>query len=361
MIDKLQTEYSVADILPNIKNRSNVEEFICKNSQNDTEYMPLYTKYIVAIGAYIAVMNFLAFFGISKIINFNNFASMLGWGSIFVLIGIFIYKKNNSKYKSIKQNFLIQLSFVLVGVGKIFIVWGIAIYFKNEWAITGGLLLVTLATYNFYPSSIDRFFSSFLTILSIIFIILYLYSLKEFKEPAINIIFVICLAGSLFLLLSNKTKQKYIPLAYSALFSSLIIAGLFAASREFGFLSKTVYISDILISMVTAIALIGIIAWVIGGFDKILKRGELILATIAIVIGACFTASGILFSILLLVLGYALHDRVIKISGFIFLPIFISNYYYNIDISLLYKSGVLIASGFVLLLGYYYMVRKKLI
>lgn len=59
---------------------------------------------------------------------------------------------------------------------------------------------------------------------------------------------------------------------------------------------------------------------------------------------------GLLFALNLLLLGYALRDAVFLAIGLTALPVFLVFFYYTLQISLLEKSGILLASGLVCLL-----------
>jgi uncharacterized membrane protein len=61
-----------------------------------------------------------------------------------------------------------------------------------------------------------------------------------------------------------------------------------------------------------------------------------------------------------MVLGYTKHDKLLLLTGIMFMPVFIFLYYYNLDISLMAKSGVLVGSGAVLFMGRGYLAAKQL-
>lgn len=67
----------------------------------------------------------------------------------------------------------------------------------------------------------------------------------------------------------------------------------------------------------------------------------------------------ILMSLSLLVLAYLKRDRVLTIMAIYFLSIFLSSYYYALVMSLMLKSFVLIASGTLLLLSRFYLLKSS--
>ena len=61
-----------------------------------------------------------------------------------------------------------------------------------------------------------------------------------------------------------------------------------------------------------------------------------------------FSAPGILAAIGVTVLGHLERDSILRTLGLVFLPVYLVAFYYNLDTSLLAKSGILIASGAIL-------------
>ena len=60
-----------------------------------------------------------------------------------------------------------------------------------------------------------------------------------------------------------------------------------------------------------------------------------------------------------MVFGYAKHEEHLMRIGALLMPVFLFLYYYNLDISLMQKSGTLMGSGIVLLAGSLYMKHKN--
>jgi hypothetical protein len=70
-------------------------------------------------------------------------------------------------------------------------------------------------------------------------------------------------------------------------------------------------------------------------------------------------APGVLAALMLLLLGFAAAERAVLATGLIGLLVYLARYYYEIDISLLAKSGVLVASGGVLLVLRMLLMQKR--
>ena len=126
-------------------------------------------------------------------------------------------------------------------------------------------------------------------------------------------------------------------------------------------------------------AMIFFLDWVhslayMGSFDEPLWPTNLIIAALLLTIAGRFTINqhrvhpqilmlfglllvlaflsspGLLFAIALLILGYGLRDPILGGLGLIGLPCFLIYFYYSLEVTLLHKSGILLASGIVCLL-----------
>jgi hypothetical protein len=205
--------------------------------------------------------------------------------------------------------------------------------------------------------SIDRFLSSFALLFSILVNIFWDRDGSSSRELLLNGFFLFQFAGAAILLVYSKIKCDYIPLSY-AFILSLCASILFLISyTKFGYWRNKELINPAFINIVLTCGLITLFGWVAGGIEK-LKTAPLLLASICAVLLGFISAPGILLTIILMVLGYAKHDKLLIIVGALLMPIFLFLYYYNLDISLLKKSGILIGSGVVLLAGRFYLQRK---
>lgn len=113
-------------------------------------------------------------------------------------------------------------------------------------------------------------------------------------------------------------------------------------------------------SILVGLALLWILHWAsqrVGSLNTVLKT----LAVLVTAGLAALSTPGLLGALFLAVLGHATFHARITFLGLLSLPIFVWKYYYNLELSFLHKSGVLVATGVVLLfarwvLGY---LRKE--
>lgn len=101
----------------------------------------------------------------------------------------------------------------------------------------------------------------------------------------------------------------------------------------------------------TALTLFGVIVWAAGGIEK-LRQFPLPFTCLAAALTALLWlgVGGVFLPLLLITLGFFVESTVMKGIGLILLPVFLFNYYYNLNLDLLAKSVTLIGSGLALLL-----------
>lgn len=328
-------------------------------AQQSVTEVPLSLRIIAGVGAFIAAFFFIGFLSISKIINFDSEGSLIIWGMLFIGGAIGLLFLSDDEHSTVKQSFVLQLSFCSMAVGKILFVIGCALLFKPDetWGITFGLFIVTLVTYFLYRVSLDRFISTFATCASLTINIL--WQLHDNAALALDVFLLIqmIIVGVLFT--HSKISREFIPLAYGIAFS-LCFMMIF---MSLGTLKPSLYNASIfyhayIIRGIMALALIGCIFWAAGHHIQA-RLPALISATAGALLLGAVSTGGVILSIIWLILGYAKHERLLMTLGALFLPLFLFMYYYNLNISFLLKSQILIASGAVLLAGRAYMAFQK--
>jgi len=118
-------------------------------------------------------------------------------------------------------------------------------------------------------------------------------------------------------------------------------------AQEKAFLGTSLWIGETLV----AIALLASV-WMLArraGWRHGESRTVLALAAAAAIGAASFKAPGIAGGLMIVLLGFANGNRVLASLGIASLLVYVSSYYYLLDATLLAKSGVLLATGAVLL------------
>lgn len=353
---KYLTELNAKTLITQLENKGlttdkNLGDFIVGLQQENE--LPLHLKVLVGLGAFIASICFIGFLYEAHIIDIRRETGMAIWGLIFIVSAIGL-QKLDANDNTIKHSIITQSSFTSMVVGKTLFVVSLSEMTNSGWGATLALAIVTAITYHTYRMSLDRILSALAVLVSIQVNILWDQNVAVSREVLLNGFFLFQLVCAAILLTHGKISRDYFPLSYSFFFS-LCASVLFLASHaEFGYWGQKELIQPTFINIVLTGGLIALFGWIANGIEK-LKSEPLLLASVGAVLLGVISAPGILFAIGAMILGYAKHDRPLIITGALLMPVFIFLYYYNLDISLLYKSGILFGSGAVLLAGRFYL------
>ena len=323
------------------------------------EEVPVYLRILTLIGALIASGFFFLFLAISGILDEDGFL-ILGLVFVAAAYGLLVAAK---KSNPILQVFFITCSFTILAVGKILFVIGFVEMFDNLfsstlrgaiWAATLGISLATVLTYKLFSFVLDRFISSCFLFGSLIGAVIALPDLDGDVMPVVAawvmtfffLAYMIC-AG--FLLLHEKVKKLYDPVAYALICTLLGLAVMQSGSMSDPKLDPVLGFEIWLPNFIAGFGLLYLLSHAVGGFKKQMDSQAIVIA-VGVILLALFTNAGILLSIMLTVFGRMNHRRLISFIGWISLTGFLIYYYYEMDFSLETKSYVLLGSG-ILLLG----------
>ena len=322
------------------------------------EEVPVYLRILTLIGALIASGFFFLFLAISGILDEDGFL-ILGLVFVAAAYGLLVAAK---KSNPILQVFFITCSFTILAVGKILFVIGFVEMFDNLfsstlrgaiWAATLGIGLATVLTYKLFPFVLDRFISSCFLFGSLIGAVIALPDLDGDVMPVVAawvmtfffLAYMIC-AG--FLLLHEKVKKLYDPVAYALICTLLGLAVMQSGLMSEPKLEPVLGFEIWLPNFIAGFGLLYLLSHAVGGFKKQMDSQAIVIA-VGVILLALFTNAGILLSIMLTVFGRMNHRRLVSFIGWISLTGFLIYYYYEMDFSLETKSYVLLGSGGLLL------------
>ncbi|MDE0659229.1 MAG: DUF4401 domain-containing protein [Gammaproteobacteria bacterium] len=325
-----------------ISDRQAVEAFVLAR-QGETE-LPLHIRVLAGIAAVIACACFVGFLWKLGLIDYDEPAGMLLIGPAFIVAAIILNRIPGVSQATV-GSFLLQASLAMMATGKLLFIIGFNESFSTPWALSLAALIVTAATYHFYPMSIDRFLSSFVVLLSVMVNLVRDDETTLPHELLMTGFFVLQLAVAAVFLTDGRIRREYLPLAYALAFSLCVIV-LIPAAYEATY--------SIVVNGALAGGLIALFAWAGGGVD-ILKRPPMVLASLGAVLLALISAPALMLSIGTMIIGYAKHDRRLLILGALLMPAFLWTYYYDPEVSLLMKSAILTVTGVALLAGRFYM------
>lgn len=358
-MSKYMSQVSASDLLNQLSdkgliqtNNKELESFIVAQQQD--KELPLYLRALVGVGAFIASLCFIGFVVTGVLMTGKEGFTV--WGLIFVALAIGLQKLSGND-NTVKNSFFMQSSFAFMATGKALFTYGMTEIFDSQWGVTFALLIITILTYHIYRMSLDRFLSTFAVLFSISINLFFERSLVLSIELLLNTFMLLQVVAVMVLIVNVKIKNDYIPLMYGILFSICANVLLYASFTKVGYWKSEEFLSPVFITLLFTSSLLALICWIMGGVQK-LNTQPVQLACAGTVLLGFISAPGILLSIILMVLGYAKHEKIMITMGALLIPVFLFFYYYNLDVSLMDKSVVLIGSGLTLLAGRFYMSLK---
>ena len=328
-------------------------------SRSVGEEVPVYLRILTLIGALIASGFFFLFLAVSGIFDEDRLL-ILGLVFVAAAYGLLVAAK---KSNPILQVFFITCSFTILAVGKILFVIGFVEMFDDLfstrsrgeiWAATLGIGLATVLTYKLFPFVLDRFISSCSFLGFFIGAVIALPDLDSDVMPVavawiMNFFFLAYMICAGFLLLHEKVKKLYDPVAYALICTLLGLAVMQSGLMSEPKLEPVLGFEIWLPNFIAGFGLLYLLSHAVGGFKKQMDSQAIVIA-VGVILLALFTNAGILLSIMLTVFGRMNHRRLVSFIGWISLTGFLIYYYYQMDFSLETKSYVLLGSG-ILLLG----------
>ncbi|HSI83353.1 MAG TPA: DUF4401 domain-containing protein [Candidatus Methylacidiphilales bacterium] len=325
------------------------------------ERLPWYLYGLVAMGAWISCFFFLGFIGafFGWLIYDNIFLLMMfgiplvGTATLASRLKLGVFVDQVALAFSVTGHILIlcaigQFAYVYIGHGTEFGAVALA-----SLALAGGLYFV-------YTDYLHRFLS-FINAYTLIWIWLVQDQVRIFSKPPpvslstlllgdLIIGIQLLLLGWIFL--RPSAPRHWRPLGYAtavALLAQEVMTrfiSMVGLRMMYGLHGSHLFYS---------LALIGLLIWLAGPpWFRRRTHGEFGLLFAALALGAIGTPTTLL-ALAFLVGGFALQDRFFMISGSLSLGYFLFMYYYDINVDLATKSGILLSVGIVILLARYFL------
>ena len=322
------------------------------------EKVPIYLRILTLIGAVIATGFFFLFLAIYGILDEDTLL-ILGLVFVAAAYGLLIVAK---KSNPILHVFVTTCSFTILAVGKIMFVIGFVEMFDDLfslssrgeiWPATLGVGLATVLTYKLFPFVLDRFISSCYFLGFFIGAVIALPDLDSSVMPVVaawimNFFFLAYMICAGFLLLHEKVKKLYDPVAYALICTLLGLAVMQSGLMSDPKLEPVLGFETWLPNFIAGFGLLYLLSYAVGGFKKQMDSQVIVIA-VGVILLAFFTNAGILLSILLMVFGRMNHRPLVSFTGWISVTGFLIYYYYQLDFTLETKSYVLLGSGGLLL------------
>lgn len=300
---------------------------------------PWYIRGLIGIGGWVAALFFILFLGVLGIIDEGSQAIVVGFIFCLVAIGL--------KWLTRRSVFAGQLALAVSLAGQALFIGGLTSEIDNI-SIT---LLITILFEGvlliFYPDKLHRFLST-LVICGAIF---WLFIDLEIQEVS-HLVLILLAVGTVLLwlyearLIVTPLRQFYRPVGYAlpvAMFGFLLLS--FSEEMEIkwwwlsagGLLLVLFYLEYLILRQQGLGLQTKIVPWLLAG-------------TLILIIPA-FQTPGILAALIGLLLGFqgGREARLLLGLSIAFLAVFLIGYYYNLNLTLLTKSFVLMGTGLIFL------------
>ena len=319
---------------------------------------PVYIRILAAVGAWAAAICFISFLTLVELLDEDG-ASPLIWGVILLISAVGLRRVS-------AKVFVTQTALAFISAGHSLLIFYSYQTFKSFNAVVITQAAVTALLYVPYSDRVYRFLATLTSLILAAAWILFIKDKAWFWYLEYGL-------PSLSLPLMEKYSLVHLLIGLEALTTGLILAGrrggdllkplaYAAAAAAPGTISIYTLSPDITVDWRLSQLLLGggliwLYTWA-GGGRACFRTEWMKVAVAATLVLAVIANPGLLAALGLLVLGYALGDKALLGLGFLFLPTFIVIYYYDLDVSLAYKSWVLAGSGLVLLIIRWYLGRR---
>lgn len=328
--------------------------------------LPLYLRILIGFGA---ITSGQLVFGFLAAIGLLNEDSTLIVGILILAAAIVVHLGSRHRNQdTVSYVVMQQLSFLGVFVGKILIVWGASDIGRHVGAFIA-ILAFTLATYWVYDLYLDRLVSCAGTLISGLVL---LFQEFNWSEQLVGILVHSAVPLALIIYLHPRVKQAYNPFAIALIgfaagnalygmalgdigvrpwldFFDTSPVGNQGFRRAIGLARP---ISSLLMSLITCGSLVGLVAWACGGTTSFGSRYVRATIGLTLLLGlACMTPT--MIGLIVIILGYACHDRLITLVGAVFLPVTLWIAIHSLKMGLMTTGVVLVLISLVLLAGYF--------
>jgi hypothetical protein len=324
---------STRDVLESLKRSALIteaqgkaaEDFLATRQAEPAETQGV--RLLTGCGAWLAAIFLLVFLGIAGLFIPKT---ALFFGCLLITIAVLVRRMNGTLFIS-------QFCLAVSLAGHLAFFSGIVTAFRNSpSALVIPAFLLSLVLYFAYPDSTHRFLSIMATYL------LLLATIFEFHAPGLlHLLTFFITLGVCVLFLHPSVGSAFASLGHNL--ALLLVITQFPVT----FTEKN-HVPAFVSSLILTVFL-GIIAWWIAGNTSRFGAATLSISLLAIIVFGLVSNPGIMATIFLLVLGFALRDRTVTGIGIAFLPVFLVYFYYDLTLTLAIKSLVLVASGGVLL------------
>ncbi|MBX3239211.1 MAG: DUF4401 domain-containing protein [Chitinophagaceae bacterium] len=350
----MRTPEEIKELLHSLKSGEETfewkEEAILADYQKSSADRPgIVIKILSVLGGILATLTFLAFLFMAQIMQSPTSVLVLG----LILVGGAVWLS-----KQYGRVFLDTLSVTTFISGLALTGFGLSENGLNANTISLLFILISLITLFIVRSYILSFICILVINGCIIQLLLsnYEYNLM-YVYTSVMALAVTCifLKEATLIRAGNLLSGLYDPLRSGLLISFIAGLAIFGGRRFWGFTTGYAW--------VTSIVIIAAILYLVSRLLKTLQvsgvrqQAIIYICCVPVLTPALF-APAILGSILIILLGFYVNYRTALVLGMIAFIYFVSQYYYDLHLTLLTKSIILFASGLLFLILYFFVHKK---
>lgn len=311
---------------------------------------PWYIRVLVGGGAWIASLFLAAFLALLDVIDWGQPSSAVA-GAIVCAAAVALRRKTSG-------DFPVQLALAACVAGEILIVGGVTgtdIFHRGD-VVTGAATVIALEALLLfiYPDAVHRFLSAAASVLA------WGVLLHELKVPGsfdLVAAATAILAGLVWVheprLQAGRLAAIQAPAGYGLV--AALLAGLLGALMSEG---EVAIGGPATAGITLALLILAARIFAERGATLASEPALVALAGLAALGTITWNAPGVMAALGVLVLAFHRRDLVLLAFAALFLIAFLSRFYYDLEITLLAKSGVLLASGALLLALRFYSRRR---
>jgi hypothetical protein len=299
---------------------------------------PWYVSTLAGAGAWVAAFCFIGFLFTARIIGEWEAAQLLPWGIAFLLAA-------NTLRHWARVLFLVQLALAASVVGHVLVLGGVQELTDSTGAMAAAAVLLCAVQYPLNRDPLHRFLSA---LTAAVLLVVWVFDAK-LHVPLYGLILLEAV-GVAFLFTWSRTPPSLRPLAYALAAAIALTHVVWVSGLELG-------APEWPARLLGAAWLLWIIHWSAHG-RSLLRHEPLLAATAGTALLALVAPPGLFAALGLLVLGHALADRLVLGIGVIFVPAYLVQYYYELELPLDRKAYLLMASGLILLAVRWYLGRR---
>lgn len=344
------------------------QNFISEDTREDSllklqssKHVPIYINILIGIGAFLGALFFTGFLSITRILNLQEATGFYVVGTLSLGLAHLLFftakipslanETSHRTFTLFLKACIQQISYAFLLLGHFLLTTGVALDSKSTWAVTLTLGILLLVHYPLYPTTLSRYLGTVAFLTSLI-LSCHLDQKTMAFWPLVYLDELIFLVGFGAFFLPNL-KSFFYPALRGCITVGIgyLIVIEFRSSSAY-YRGSVLEAGSLNLVLTALLMLYGARkAWSLEQH----RYEVLTLLLIGCITLCSFTTPPIILSLLLFIAGMSIHDRTLWVSGLIFLPASLILYYYNMEITLLEKSGILILNGLLLLLANLYL------